>query len=162
MEASMKKRFLTILVVLIILSLSLSAYALVEKTNGQDDGDNGDMVTICHKTGSVNNPYVEITVSVNGATHGHAKHAGDLIPAPEGGCPGTANVTEENETEDNDNTAKQITICHRTGSSENPYVEITVSVNGATHGHAKHAGDLIPAPEGGCPTTITDTDVPVR
>jgi len=91
MEASMKKRFLTILVVLIILSLSLSAYALVEKTNGQDDGD---MVTICHKTGSVNNPYVEITVSVNGATHGHAKHAGDLIPAPEGGCPTTITDTD--------------------------------------------------------------------
>src|SRR5215207_1793284 len=94
MEASMKKRFLTILVVLTIISLSLSAYALVEKTNGQDDGDNGEMVTICHKTGSVNNPYVEITVSVNGATHGHAKHAGDLIPAPEGGCPTTITDTD--------------------------------------------------------------------
>lgn len=158
----MKQKILRILVVLTILSLSLSAYALVEKTNDQDDGDHGDKVTICHKTGSANNPYVEIKVSMNGATHGHAKHAGDLIPAPEGGCPGITNATEENEMEDNDNTASQITICHRTGSAENPYVEITLSVNGATHGHAKHAGDLIPAPEGGCPTTSTNTDVPVR
>ncbi|HSJ87336.1 MAG TPA: hypothetical protein VK909_09020 [Anaerolineales bacterium] len=158
----MKRTFRIILVVLTIFSLSLSAYALMEKTNDRDDGDNGDRVTICHKTGSANNPYVEITVSVNGASHGHSKHAGDLIPAPAGGCPGTANGTGEGDTEDNDETANQITICHKTGSSENPYEEIMVSVNGATHGHGKHAGDLIPAPEGGCPTTITDTDIPVR
>src|SRR5215217_5713964 len=118
MEDSMKRTFRIILVVLTIFSLSLSAYALVEKTNDQD---NGDKVTICHKTGSANNPYVEITVSVNGATHGHSKHAGDLIPAPAGGCPGTANGTVEDDTEDNDEAANQITICHKTGSSENPY-----------------------------------------
>lgn len=42
------------------------------------------------------------------------------------------------------------TICHKTGSAKNPYVEITVS-NNALPAHQKH-GDIIPAPPGGCPT----------
>ena len=46
-----------------------------------------DKITLCHATGSATNPYVEITVSVAGATHGHANHPGDIIPAPTGGCP---------------------------------------------------------------------------
>src|SRR5205823_7077227 len=59
----------------------------------------------------------------------------------------------------------KITICHATKSVKNPYVEITISVNGL-HGHGPtdsdpvsrhHAGswkDIIPAPTGGCPTTV--------
>ena len=54
-------------------------------SNGQE-GQNG-KITLCHATGSATNPYVEITVSVAGATHGHAKHPGDIIPAPAEGCP---------------------------------------------------------------------------
>jgi hypothetical protein len=42
------------------------------------------------------------------------------------------------------------TICHRTGSSRNPWVEITVS-NSALPTHSAH-GDIIPAPPGGCPS----------
>jgi len=46
----------------------------------------------------------------------------------------------------------KITICHATASKTNPYVEITVSVNSTVlEGHRGHAGDLIPAPIGGCP-----------
>lgn len=41
------------------------------------------------------------------------------------------------------------TICHRTGSPRNPWVEITVSDN-ALPAHSAH-GDIIPAPAGGCP-----------
>jgi uncharacterized surface protein with fasciclin (FAS1) repeats len=48
---------------------------------------NGEKVTICHATGSTKNPFVEITIDVNGL-NGHAKHSGDIIPAPAGGCPG--------------------------------------------------------------------------
>ncbi len=51
----------------------------------------------------------------------------------------------------------KITLCHATGSATNPYVEITVSVAGATNGHAKHPGDIIPAPADGCPTSTLIT-----
>ena len=43
-------------------------------------------VQICHATGSKNNPYVLLKVNPNGL-NGHGKHAGDIIPAPAGGCP---------------------------------------------------------------------------
>lgn len=46
---------------------------------------NDGRVTICHATGSMKNPYVEIIVSVNGL-NGHEKHSGDIIPAPADGC----------------------------------------------------------------------------
>jgi hypothetical protein len=98
-------------------------------------------ITICHATGSETNPYDEITVSVNGL-NGHGKHAGDIIPAPASGCPTSPLAVSEG----------KITICHATSSKTNPYNEITVSINGL-NGHGKHAGDIIPAPVGGCPTT---------
>jgi hypothetical protein len=98
-------------------------------------------ITICHATSSETNPYNEITVSVNGL-NGHGKHEGDIIPAPEGGCPTSPLVISDG----------KITICHATNSEKNPYNEITVSVNGL-NGHSKHEGDIIPAPEGSCPTT---------
>lgn len=52
----------------------------------------------------------------------------------------------------------EITICHATGSATNPYVEITISVNGL-HGHAKHQDgrDIIPAPAEGCPAASATT-----
>jgi hypothetical protein len=49
------------------------------------------------------------------------------------------------------NTDQKITICHATGSSKNPYVMITISINGL-NGHGNHPRDIIPAPAGGCPT----------
>ncbi|HUF38131.1 MAG TPA: DUF5666 domain-containing protein, partial [Anaerolineales bacterium] len=52
-----------------------------------------DKVTLCHATGSATNPYVEITVSVQGATNGHAGHSGDIIPAPAEGCPDSTRTT---------------------------------------------------------------------
>jgi hypothetical protein len=43
-------------------------------------------------------------------------------------------------------------ICHRT-SAKTPYVRLTVSA-AALRKHAKHAGDIIPAPRGGCPRSV--------
>jgi hypothetical protein len=97
-------------------------------------------ITICHANSSSASSYNEITVSVNGL-NGHGKHEGDIIPAPESGCPVSPGATNDD----------KITICHATSSKNNPYNEITVSVNGL-NGHDKHEGDIIPAPEGGCPT----------
>ena len=99
----------------------------------------GDKITICHATGSKTNPYVEITVSVNGL-NGHDKHELDVYPLEDGTCPATTTPVS----------GDKITICHATGSKTNPYNEITVSVNGL-NGHGDHEGDIIPAPEGGCP-----------
>jgi len=109
-----KHTIFVILALLTILSLVLSACELIDngndnrddnngKGNGKDkdkDKDNGkgngnnkdnsanpDKITICHKTGSAKNPYVEITISNDATMDGHATHEGDIIPAPESGCP---------------------------------------------------------------------------
>jgi hypothetical protein len=100
-----------------------------------------DEITICHATGSETNPYDEITVSLNGL-NGHVTHEDDIVPAPAGGCPKSPLVIEDG----------KILICHATGSTKNPYNEISVSVNGL-NGHDKHENDVIPAPGGGCPIT---------
>jgi hypothetical protein len=46
----------------------------------------------------------------------------------------------------------KVAICHRTASATHPYVRITVSSRATLRGHARHAGDIIPAPATGCPT----------
>ena len=55
-------------------------------------------ITICHATGSATNPFVQITISVNGL-HGHGKHADDIVPAPAEGCPKGAAATPQVHTE---------------------------------------------------------------
>ncbi|MGI8774233.1 MAG: hypothetical protein ACR2KQ_04335, partial [Actinomycetota bacterium] len=114
------------------------------KGKANDKGDNGsEKITICHATGSTINPFVTNTISVNGL-NGHGHHEDDIIPAPEGGCPGVAGMGP-GPSNDND----KITICHATNSETNPFVVITISVNGL-NGHDGHEDDIIPAPEGGC------------
>jgi hypothetical protein len=72
--------------------------------HGQSNNFGKGKITICHATKSVKHPYVEITISVNGL-HGHGPandprhHAGswkDIIPAPQGGCPGTVSNNQQN------------------------------------------------------------------
>jgi major membrane immunogen (membrane-anchored lipoprotein) len=76
---------------------------------------------------------------------------------------GKGNDKENNKDKDKDKNvnADKITICHKTGSAKNPYVEIRVSKNAIKNGHGAHEGDLIPAPEGGCPETVA-ADVPAK
>jgi len=116
MEVPMKplrRVFLIIVVLLTVLSLLLSACGPIDKADngknkdknkdkdtgkGDDDdegkGSNANMITICHKTGSAKNPYVQISVSENAIKNGHGKHDGDIIPAPKGGCPDTWIATD--------------------------------------------------------------------
>ncbi|HEY5158176.1 MAG TPA: hypothetical protein VII93_09480, partial [Anaerolineales bacterium] len=104
-------------------------------------------ITICHATGSATDPYSEITVSVNGL-NGHSTHTGDIIPAPAGGCPASLVAVSD----------ANITICHATGDTANPYEAITVT-SAQLDEHSGHPNDLIPAPANGCPTSpvvITD------
>ena len=121
-------------------------------------GYNDGKLTICHATGSLTNPYNEITIDFNGL-NGHSKHEGDVIPAPDGGCPSVTVTPAISATPTTTAIPTQIltpgetgkiTICHATGSKKNPFVMITISVNGL-NGHDKHQGDIIPAPAGGCP-----------
>lgn len=67
-----------------------------------------------------------------------------------------------NKDKNKDAHGNKIAICHRTGSEKNPYVLIRVANDAIRDGHAEHAGDLIPAPEGRCPETAIATDVPVQ
>jgi len=94
---------------------------------------------------------VEITVDLDGL-NGHGDHGDDIIPAPAGGCDAKAvkDAAKEAQVVAKKVEAKErITICHATGSESNPYVEITIDVDGLA-GHADHEGDIIPAPAGGC------------
>lgn len=110
-----------------------------------ETGNNPGKLTICHATGSASNPYNEITIDFNGL-RGHSNHTDDFIPAPQAGCPPITPTPGLTATL----SADKVMICHATGSAKNPYNLITVSVNGL-NGHDKHAGDIIPAPAGGCP-----------
>lgn len=102
---SCKRKLCVLLAVITVLSLVLSACGPLDGSgnnnnndNGKDkqkdkdkgngnDKDNPNKVTICHKTGSAKNTYVEIAVANDAANDGHSTHEGDIIPAPEDGCP---------------------------------------------------------------------------
>ncbi len=60
--------------------------------------DQNSMITLCHATGSTTNPYVEITISIEGARQGHAIHAEDILPAPADGCPISTPITSSTPT----------------------------------------------------------------
>jgi hypothetical protein len=123
-------------------------------------------ITICHKTGSDSNPWRRINVSSQARTNpnsksgrllrGHLRHTGDAIVVGTAACP-SASVTPAPTT----TRATKITICHKTGSSTNPYRRITVSSRAVTNpkspagkvlrGHMGHAGDLLLPGASACP-----------
>lgn len=99
------------------------------------------LLTVCHATGDLTNPYEEITVT-RAELSEHLGHPNDINPAPVTGCPANPIVIIDG----------KITICHAANSGTDPYREISISVNGL-NGHGGHEGDIIPMPEEGCPTT---------
>jgi hypothetical protein len=125
-------------------------------------------ITICHKTGSESNPWRRVTISSRAMTNpnsksgkllrGHLKHTGDAIVIGTAACPAATLTPEPTNTP-----PAKITICHKTGSSTNPYRRITISSRAVTNpnspagkalrGHAAHVGDIlmpgtVPCPPG--------------
>ena len=100
----------------------------------------GNSSTVCHAADDPANPYEEITVSRTELGE-HLGHPNDINPAPVTGCPAEPVVIVDG----------MITICHAANGGTDPYNEISISVNGL-NGHGGHEGDIIPMPEGGCPT----------
>ncbi|NBO55092.1 MAG: hypothetical protein EBU84_10990, partial [Actinobacteria bacterium] len=118
-------------------------------------------ISICHATGA--GTFVQITVDRSGL-NGHGDHLDDIIPAPADGCPysirqlalnaiTTTTAPTTGSTSSTSTTVERgkITICHATSAGF--HVEITVDRNGL-NGHGDHEGDLIPAPDGGCPSRV--------
>jgi hypothetical protein len=126
-------------------------------------------LTICHKTAA--DTFRRITVSSRAVTfsssrsgrllRAHLLHTGDAIVVGTAACPSASATPTATGTP-----PARITICHRTGSTTNPFRRITVSSRAVTNpssrsgrvlrGHLRHVGDLIlpgapacPAPAGG-------------
>lgn len=62
---------------------------VTSESNGSEATPNGPdgKITICHATGSEKNPFVRITISVNGLNgHGDHQDGRDIVPAPDGPC----------------------------------------------------------------------------
>jgi hypothetical protein len=57
--------------------------------NGNGAGDNQYSVTICHHTGSSKNPWIELTLSPQGAANHLKNHPEDFIVTPSTPCPPT-------------------------------------------------------------------------
>lgn len=118
-------------------------------------------IEICHATGSAKNPFVRISISLNGL-NGHGGHSGDIIP-PNRLLPGGLNFDAAGQATYGNGcvpvgapvdppaqperpvppVTEKIEICHATGSAKNPFVRISISVNGL-NGHGDHSGDIIP------------------
>ena len=127
--------------VLVLATLTIVACSSTGLVNQINYGQ----ITICHATGDTANPYNEITIDFNELT-AHIDHKDDVIPAPVDGCPKVVQTDGNN---------GEITICHATSSLTNPYNEITIDFNGL-RGHSNHKGDIVPSPQGGCPS-VTPT-----
>jgi CHRD domain len=156
MGEALDMKHILILLVTLALAAASGAFATQPRAGPAHATAVPTRVTICHATGSTTNPYRRITVA-RGALLGptaraHVRHAGDLLLAGSVACPSETVATAEN--------ASRITICHRTGSTTNPYRRIMISTNAwlnprtgaAARGHMRHTGDFAIVGAAPCPT----------
>lgn len=131
-------------------------------------------LTICHKTA---NGWQRITVAQSAFTkpatsqgkvlRAHLMHVGDAVVVGTGACPSLSLTPSPASTP-----ATRLTICHRTGSSSNPYRRITISSRAVTNpnsasgrtlrGHMGHTGDLLLPGASACPSGSPPGNQPTR
>jgi hypothetical protein len=160
-----KRLFIATLAITPLLLASIAATAQGRDATGATQAAPS-KITICHKTGSASNPWRKVTVSSRAMTNpssksgkllrGHMRHTGDAIIAGAAACPSAAATPAPTNTP-----ASRITICHKTGSTANPYRRITVSSRAVTNpnspagktlrGHMRHSGDLLLPGANACP-----------
>ena len=124
-------------------------------------------LTICHKTGSASNQFRRITVSSRAMANpksksgkllrAHLRHTGDAVVAGAAACPSPSLTPAPTSAP-----ATKITICHKTGSTSNPYRRITISSRAVANpssasgkvlrGHMRHTGDLLMPGVTPCPS----------
>jgi hypothetical protein len=124
-------------------------------------------ITICHATGNVSNPYVEMTIAVTEL--GEHCDTDDLVPAPEGGCPAAVCTPESKEQTcgtdtcgTKTNNCGQSVVCGACGTNEVCQKGACVASGAPTPGGGKTPsnGGTTPPKGGTTPTTpITSTEV---
>lgn len=134
-------------------------------------------LTICHKTGSESNLWRRISVSSRALANpnsqsgktlrGHLRHTGDVVVAGTGPCPSAPLTPASTNTP-----PTKLTICHKTGSTANPYRRITISSRALTNpnsssgkvlrGHMRHTGDLLTPGVAPCPPGSTQTNQGIK
>ena len=121
------------------LVVALCAGGALVATGLAVEGKRPDKVTICHGTGSESKPFTRISVSKN-ALPAHLKHGDDMMLMNKNACPSKAPSATPGAGKGN--SASKVTICHHTGSSSNPFVELSVSES-AIPAHLKHGDDVV-------------------
>lgn len=161
----MKRLFIAALAAIPVVLGGLAGFAEGQQVSTSAAASAG-KITICHKTGSATNAFRRITVSGRAMTspssssgrllRGHLMHPGDAIVVGTGACPSASATPSPTST-----SPSKITICHKTGSSTNPFRRITVSSRAVTNpksasgkvlrGHMGHVGDLLLPGANACP-----------
>src|SRR5215471_15729830 len=159
--------------------LAVVALAAVPAVTAADDGDNQDTVGICHyANGKYEQAQARETDFYGEGQQGHGTHPQDIVPPfviedPRPGDPSSfpgRNWDSEGQSILSNGCVtqppvqKKVRICHRTSSTNNPYVsnEPAIADNGDLQGgHLNHTGALFPADDWGDiipPYTYLDAD----